>query len=140
MHTKSEIIFVYFWYCDVPLNYRYSNFAIEKVVALNLFLNFCIVLLQVDCIGSTVDITIKSEKQRQQTITIRGERAINKRSKEVITKIRQSRLKAIILQWAIEKSLMMLSQYWINENLDSYKLFCILGAPIFCSPPVFLQD
>ena len=40
------------------------------------------------------------------------ERAIKKRSKELIPSIKQRRLRAITLQGVIEKSQIVLSQYW----------------------------
>ena len=55
------------------------------------------------------------------------EKAIKKRVKELIPKMKKKRLRGIHLQRAIEKSAILLSQYWkINS----------LGAPILFSPTV----
>ena len=48
-----------------------------------------------------------------RAITI--ERATKKRSKELVPKMKQRRLGAITLQGAIEKSLILLSQYCNNQ-------------------------
>ena len=55
------------------------------------------------------------------------EKEIKKRSKEIIPKIKQSQIRAIPLQGAIEKRII---NYWIAP------LFFILGAPIIFLPTI----
>ena len=51
----------------------------------------------------------------ERAITI--ERTIKKRSKDLIPKIKQIRSRAINVQGAIEKCLILLSQYWRKNKL-----------------------
>ena len=63
--------------------------------------------------GNLFAIAFKSEKERQLSLLL--EREPSKRSKELIPKRLQRGLSVIILQGAIEKSPILLSQYWKNE-------------------------
>ena len=57
-----------------------------------------------------------------------------KRSKGLIPKIKQRRLRAITLQRAIENIPILLSKFWKTNNLKVHQnLFRILGAPIIYS-------
>ena len=60
------------------------------------------------------------------------ERKIKKRSKENISKIKQSRLRPITLKGAIEKSPMLLLQN-LKDFERALKLFRILEAPLIFS-------
>ena len=63
------------------------------------------------------------------------ERGIKKRSKEMIAKKSKS-----TVQWAIEKSLILLSQWWEKKINLRHNYFTFLRAPIIFSPTVHIAN
>ena len=62
--------------------------------------------------------------------TIAIDNYIKERSKDFILKIKQIRLRAITLQGAIEKSLILRKQYWKMNNYIELQIFPNLEASI----------
>ena len=123
-----------FLYCS-PLSYRSSNFATAIVVTLCLY-EFCrlihgffSVLLPIYLLLSPLRArksdnysyrdSWKSNNFRKEAI---------KKSKELIPKRMQRWLRVITLQGVIEKSPILLSQYWKNEWLDGIIIISYFGA------------
>ena len=68
------------------------------------------------------------------------EREIMGRSKEITPKMKQRRLRAITLQGALEKSPILISQYWKNEWLDINIIISFFWGPIIFSPTVVASE
>ena len=62
-----------------------------------------------------------------------------KKSKVLMPKIKQRKLRALTLKGAIEKSPIFLLQYWREKMLIAPKIVKILGAPIIFSLTVILK-
>ena len=99
-------------------SYRSYSFVITKVVGKTSLLHFCIVFYWfmvsfLYCFPFIALPTIAIVRR-----AINDGRVIKKRSKELIPKIKQRRLRAITLQEPIEKNPIMLSQY--RRKIDNW--------------------
>ena len=76
---------------------------------------------------------LRREKAPTIATAINIEREMEERSKEITTKNKQSRLRAIILQGATYKSLILLSLFGENEQLANTIMFSHFGLNYFLS-------
>ena len=119
VHPKCEMIFealldfkiIATFVFSIAPQYSYcsssSSPLIPFIYFLHWFMGYLYIILSVDLAPLTIATAIgvalffsKSEKEQQ----LKREREVKKRSKELIPKIKQRRLRAITLQRAIEKS------------------------------------
>ena len=89
-----------FLYC-FPYSYRNSNYCDSNRCS-----SFTLLKALAKCDGNLFAIAFKSEREP------------SKKSKELIPKRMQRGLRVLPLQGSIEKSPILLSQYWKNEWLD----------------------
>ena len=125
MRNKSCYPLKWIFLYRSPFSYRSSNFAIAKVVALNLFAsNICCSFTLLEALaksnGNLFAIAFKSD-------SFKGERH-QKRSKELIPKRLQRGLRVITLQGFIKKSPVLRKQYWKNESLDDTIIISYFGG------------
>ena len=95
------------------------------------------------CKGTFIAITFKNKRKATfiaiaivgRAITI--EKVIKKRSKELMSKFKHRQLRTINLKGALEKSPILMSQYWEHPCIFDFILY--LCVPIISSPPVYLR-
>ena len=121
----------------LPIQLRSSNYCDS-----NSFRSFTLLKALVKSNSNLFAIVFKSGKERQLSLSRQLEErklqreSHQKRSKELIPKSMQKVLRVITLQGAIEKSPMLLSQYWKNECLDGNIIISYLVVAIIFSPTV----
>ena len=114
---KIAIAILNFFYCS-PFSYRSSNFALAKVVALNL-LNFCMSFVDwfmassLFCFPYSYRSSNYCNSNGSRSFTLL--KALTKSNSTLFAIGFQRGLRVITLQGAIEKSLILLLQYWKFE-------------------------